>query len=375
MSTPKQKYVLLIVDDDKNFLKSLADGIKANARSLDVLLAGNGKEAIEVLKANHIDLLVTDIKMPEMDGIELLAYMVTHHPNIPVIVMTAFATPEIEDRVTNMGTFRFLEKPVDFQMLLEKIYEGMEVGTHYFVKVLSLCSFLQTIGREKRTCTITLKSRKNTGTLYFSNGALIDGETGNAQGAGAVYDIVSWEDVEVEFDNECKKKARKIDVPLNFIIKEELYKRTQMVQDKKETPPGDKKSSEDNKINTDQTDINLAIIRKAIDMLKEDLADALLNTGIISRSDERVILDYHLHPNAGVHFNLLTAFLKRMLSECNMPAMGKYFLIDLKENKSLIVIPHTNYIWGVTIDLTKVTLGLFLNVTLPKIFKAFHEVK
>ena len=364
---------ILIVDDDKNFLLSLGDGLKAHNKSLGVLLAENGKKAVEVLKANHIDLLVTDIKMPEMDGIELLAYMVTHYPNIPVIVMTAFANREIEARVTNMGTFRFMEKPLDFHVLLEKIYEGMEVGAHYFVKVLSLCSFLQTVEREKRTCSISLQSQGNTGTLYFFNGLLIEGETENAQGARAVYDIISWEDVEVEVDNKCKKETKKLDVPLNFIIKEELYKRTQMVQDKKETPTGDKNSSEDNKIDTEETNMNLEKMRKSMDILKEDMADALLNTGIISRNDGRVILVYHIHPNAVAHFNQLTAFLRRMFSECNMPALGKYFLVDLKDDKSLIVIPHANYIWGITIDLTKVPLGLFLNVTLPKIHKAFHE--
>jgi len=53
--------------------------------------------------------------------------------------------------------------------------------------------------------------------------------------------------------------------------------------------------------------------------------------------------------------------------------MGKYYLIELEGEKSLIAIPRHNFIWGITIDLKKTPLGLFLNVTLPKILKAFDE--
>jgi DNA-binding NtrC family response regulator len=187
---------ILIVDDDTNFLLSLLDGLKANAKNVDVMIAENGKEAVEKLGNNKIELLVTDIKMPEMDGLELLALMVNRYPNIPVIVMTAFATREIEDRAANMGSFRFLEKPLDFHILLEMINEGLDVGSHYYTKVVSMCSFLQTVVRETRTCMIAVRSKEKRGYLYFIKGVLIDGETGVLCGAAAVYRIVSWEDAE-----------------------------------------------------------------------------------------------------------------------------------------------------------------------------------
>lgn len=168
---------VLIVDDDNNFLLSVADGLRAHTEDFDVLTAANGLEALKILDSQKIDLLVTDVKMPEMDGLELLAHMVSNHPNVPVIIMTAFATREMEDRATNMGTFKFLEKPLDFHMLLEKIHEGLDVVAHYFTRVISLLSFLQAVEREGKTCTIAVRSKGEIGHLYFLNGMLIDGET------------------------------------------------------------------------------------------------------------------------------------------------------------------------------------------------------
>ncbi len=364
---------ILIVDDDKNFLLSVADGLRTHTRDFEVLTAENGLEAIKILDTEKVDLLVTDVKMPEMNGLELLAHMVTLHPNIPVIVMTAFATREMEDQATNMGTFKFLEKPLDFHMLLEKINEGMEVGAHYFTKVISLISFLQTVEREEKTCTIAVRSKGVIGYLYFFNGVLIDGETPDSRGAQAIYNIVSWEDAEVEIDCNCNRQARKIDNPLNFIIKEEMHRRTYMADTKKDPPPGKSESSEDTDLDRKEANMNQEKMRKAIDILIKDMDDALLSTGIVSRLDGRIILEVNIHPKTGVFFKQLTSFIPRMLSECNMPPMGKYYLIDLEDEKSLIAIPHLNYIWGITLDMKKVAMGLFLNVTLPKILAAFDE--
>lgn len=364
---------ILIVDDDKNFLLSLTEGLKTHARNFEVLTAEDGKEALELLRTNKVELLVTDIKMPEMDGLQLLAHMVNNYPTIPVIVMTAYGTRDIEDRAATLGTFTFLEKPLDFHVLLDKINEGMEVGSHYFTKVLSLCTFLQTLEREAKTCKVSIRSKNKIGYLYFFNGVLIDGDTGETHGAEAVYNIVSWENAEIEIVSEDPKESRKINTPLNFIIEEELHRRTYMAEEQRDSAAKNKDLGKDTNVNQEEVKMNQEKIREAIDILKKDMEGALVNTGIVSRLDGRIILEHNIHPKTGVFFKQLTAFLARMLSECSLPEMGKYYLIDLEGNKSLIAIPHMNYIWGITLDLSKVAMGLFLNVTLPKILKAFDE--
>jgi CheY-like chemotaxis protein len=360
---------LLVVDDDKNFLLSLADGLRSYENKFEVLTAENGKEAVAVLKSHKVDLLITDLKMPEMDGFELLAHMVPHYPQIPVIVMTAFSTPEMEDHLMNMGTFMFLEKPLDFNVLVEKISQGMEAGSHYFTKVLSLCSFLQTLEHEKKTCTVSIRSGEREGNLYFLNGALIEGETGDMAGAEAIYNIVSWEAAEVELDGNIKQDTRALDKPFNFIIREEQNRHTQQFREERS---GGAEPGGNGETSSKEMTMNLGKLSEAMEVLKKDMGKALVGAGIVSRADARIILDYNAHPKTSILFSQFTKYLKRILSDCSMPSVGKYYLIDLEGNKAIIALPLKDYEWGIILDLTQVTLGLFLNVTLPKILNAFE---
>ena len=82
---------VLIVDDDKEMLLALKEGFKRYQESFAVLLAEDGLQALEKLKASVISLVVTDLKMPRMDGFELLAHVMEHYPDIPVIMITGIS--------------------------------------------------------------------------------------------------------------------------------------------------------------------------------------------------------------------------------------------------------------------------------------------
>ncbi len=80
---------VLIVDDEKNLLELYKSELSADG--YDVLVASTGKEAVDLLQKNRPDVVVMDIRMPEMDGIEALGKVVARHKNIPVIINTAFS--------------------------------------------------------------------------------------------------------------------------------------------------------------------------------------------------------------------------------------------------------------------------------------------
>jgi len=87
---------VLIVDDEKNLLASLREGFSDHAGEFALVTAENGAKATVILKSMPIDLVITDLRMPVMDGFELLAYMSKYHPELPTIVMTAHInTPDI----------------------------------------------------------------------------------------------------------------------------------------------------------------------------------------------------------------------------------------------------------------------------------------
>ena len=216
---------VLIVDDDASFLMSLSDGLKAYSSDFSVATVENGARAVAYLSANPADLVVTDLKMPVLDGFELLAHMGSHHPHLPVIVMTAFGTPDIEKRIDTLGALSYIEKPLDFKVLAGKINEGLAASSRGYINNMNLASFLQLVEMEKKTCTLVIKEGGKQGTLYFSKGVMLDAEIGDVSGVDAAYEIVCWKNAEIEINSVCKKKEKKINYTLHHIFMEGFFRK------------------------------------------------------------------------------------------------------------------------------------------------------
>ncbi len=211
---------VLIVDDDESFLHGLIDGFKAYEDKFSITTAGDGMEAVEVLKSEDIDLVLTDLKMPRMDGFALVAHLSSNYSEIPVIVMTAFGTPEMEDNLRDMGTFQYIEKPIDFRTLVEKTLKGLAGPSKGYITGVSLSSFLQLLELDKKSCTLTIHAGSKKGVMYFRDGDLLDARVKNLKGSEAAFAIVSWKNVEIEIDNQCSITERNIQESLGFILLE-----------------------------------------------------------------------------------------------------------------------------------------------------------
>ncbi|MRR15151.1 MAG: response regulator [Deltaproteobacteria bacterium] len=119
---------VLIVDDEEPFLLSIEDGLCIYKKYFTLCTATNGIGAIKVLKGKRsIDLVITDLSMPGMDGFELLAYIKRNYRHIPVILMTAYGTPRVESITRSMGVFSYLEKPLDINIIADNIFGALSI--------------------------------------------------------------------------------------------------------------------------------------------------------------------------------------------------------------------------------------------------------
>jgi DNA-binding response OmpR family regulator len=377
---------ILIVDDDRNFLLSLADGLRSLEEDLEILTAPNGEEAVKLLESSGIDLIVSDIKMPKMDGFELLSYVSRNYPSLPVIIITAFGTPEIETNMSNMGSFQYLEKPLDFNVLIESIYTGLEAKSSGYLKGISLASFLQLVEMEKKTCTLKIKEGDKTGVLYFKKGELLDAETGELDGEEAALSIISWESATIEIDWKTPKKSKKTVNPLSAIIVEAFSKKDENKRD--EPLELDISYAEEtvSSVDLDRLDhtqtskqkpkegiMNIQKLNEAIETLKKDLGDGLLASDIWMSQDGQSIAAYNSRPEATALFNELTTHMNKTLKGAGFPILGRFYLLDLADKQMVIVIPMGDYGWGMLVDGHKSQLGLLLNVALPHAIDVFEE--
>lgn len=110
------KFSILIVDDEENMLKMLKTFFEE--KEFKCYTAKNGREALEVIEANKVDLVITDMKMPEMDGLELLRVIKEKYNNISAVIMTGFADEYTTTEALNLGADGYITKPFRNKELL-----------------------------------------------------------------------------------------------------------------------------------------------------------------------------------------------------------------------------------------------------------------
>jgi two-component system NtrC family response regulator len=107
---------VLIVDDEKNYTLILAAILEDEG--FETLTANSGSEALEILSESDVDLVLTDMKMPAMDGIDLLERVKHEDPDLPVIMMTAHGTVEKAVEAMQKGAYNYILKPFDNEQLV-----------------------------------------------------------------------------------------------------------------------------------------------------------------------------------------------------------------------------------------------------------------
>jgi len=110
---------LLFVDDEPEFLEPMA--ARLGRRQIDCRTAQSAAAALEVLAKERFDCAVVDVRMPGMDGLELLRRIRRDHPEVPVILLTGHASVELGVQGMELGAFEYLMKPVDLDELLDAV--------------------------------------------------------------------------------------------------------------------------------------------------------------------------------------------------------------------------------------------------------------
>ncbi len=144
---------ILIVDDEKNYPMIIGEILQEEGYTS--MTASSGMEALDILKNQSIDLILTDVKMPGMSGIQLLEKIKEINPDIPVIIMTAYGSVEKAVDAMHKGAYTFILKPFENQALVAHIAKAISVykivQENYMLRdaISSRYSFDNIIGKSK----------------------------------------------------------------------------------------------------------------------------------------------------------------------------------------------------------------------------------
>lgn len=212
---------ILIVDDDRVLRSLVSKKLEPFSESVTTYLAADGLEAQQILRGNHISLVITDIQMPRMDGYTLLAEISEKYPDIQVIIMTAFGTLTSKKRVTDTGAIAYIEKPFVVEELAKQILQTLEKenegGT---LQTVSMDMFISLIEMVQKTCTVRVfnKDTQNQGVLFFRSGDLMDARINDRKGIASAYEILAWDNVTISIQDECTITEKKVNGRLKAIL-------------------------------------------------------------------------------------------------------------------------------------------------------------
>ncbi len=211
---------VLVVDDEESIRLSIRRAMRLLAPELKLLTAPNGAAAVALLELQNVDLLVTDLLMPQMDGFELLAWLSQNQPMTPAIVMTALRNDAMQARVAGLGAGLLLHKPFDANAFVGQVREVLGAAARGVIKGIGLGTFVQMVGLEKKTCTLRVTADGRRGSLAFMEGELIGAETDRGRGQDAALDVLSWDRSAIEVVPSCREQVREIDLPLEYLLME-----------------------------------------------------------------------------------------------------------------------------------------------------------
>ncbi|MBE0429153.1 MAG: response regulator [Thermoleophilia bacterium] len=138
MKKRKGKIKVLLVDDEEEFVKTLSERLQM--RDVDSSPVFDGEQAMEAMSDEEPDVMVLDLKMPGIHGLDVLQWVKKFHPEVQVIILTGYGTERDEERARKLGAFDYLKKPVETDSLLGKIRSAYKA---HFEDAMSAIAFAE----------------------------------------------------------------------------------------------------------------------------------------------------------------------------------------------------------------------------------------
>lgn len=241
---------VLIVDDSAEIRKLLLKAFEPYSHKFKTLSAKNGKEAAQIISTQEIDLVVTDIQMPVMDGLELIEFIKVHQQGMLIFIIAAALTPEVDEVIASSDSIKFFPKPLSPKALAENVFEELVKNAGGEMHGVSIPSFLQLMEMEKRSCTLTVRNGENQGQLYLKKGIPVNAQTGDLSGEAAACEIISWDKATVQVRGGREHEQNIIETPLMALIIEATRLKDERINSRKnenstETTPESTISAED----------------------------------------------------------------------------------------------------------------------------------
>ncbi len=185
---------VLVVDDEEDMLWMLQRNLNKGMKDVEILAAKSGEEALALLSDRSVDLVITDINMPGINGLDLLIEINNRFPGTGVIIMTAYPSNAYENKAMMSGSLRFIEKPFDIKVvraIVEEVLKDSE-GFQGTVDGVDLIDIVQFNALSKATAALKVTTGDREGMIFFMEGAVVHAMCGKENGEEAFFTILGF---------------------------------------------------------------------------------------------------------------------------------------------------------------------------------------
>lgn len=185
---------VLVVDDEEDLTWSISKNLAKDKDKYDLICVNSGNKALEVLSQLPVNLVISDIRMPELTGLELLVKIRDNYPSTKVIIMTAYGSTEVQEEANRLGCLKYIEKPFEIsdlrQLILETISE--KKGFQGKVSDFQLSDLIQLNCLSRLTSSLVIDRENEEGRIFFKEGNIVHATCGEFEGEEALYELLSW---------------------------------------------------------------------------------------------------------------------------------------------------------------------------------------
>jgi predicted regulator of Ras-like GTPase activity (Roadblock/LC7/MglB family)/DNA-binding response OmpR family regulator len=232
---------VLVVDDEADMLWMLQRNLNKDMPNVEILAAKSGEEALAILSDREINLVISDINMPGMNGLDLLVEINNRYPKTGVIIMTAYPSNTYENQAMLSGSLRFVEKPFDIKDMRKIVEDTLktEEGFQGTIDGVDLLDIVQFNGLSRATAALKVTTTNNEGMIFFKNGQVVHAMCNTEIGENAFFTILGFHGGSLQNIRGVEPPVMSIKAGLESLLLEAASRSDESMKKKGETAPAD----------------------------------------------------------------------------------------------------------------------------------------
>jgi CheY-like chemotaxis protein len=226
---PKQ---VLIVDDEETLTWSLAKSLSHDRETYEVTTVNDGETALATFEDQTFDVVVLDIRLPGISGLDVLVKIKEKKPATKVIIMTAYGSIDVKEKARARGSLFYIEKPFEIEqmrgLILKALKEDAARGFAGSITGLQLPDLIQMNCLSQMTTALFVNKDERKGCIYFEDGQITHAEIGAIDGEEALFTILSWSTGSFKFMGGMKAPRNTIATNWEYLLIEGMRRADEM---------------------------------------------------------------------------------------------------------------------------------------------------